>query len=952
MINFQGCLPRTHLRMRHHIFQKMLQHQRGEHNFLELDELVFNFSLHIPAPAELITTGKWLDPSLPNTPTHRQLETLTCGTFTDHDEDEDIQSDRSDADDFPRVPVRLSLACSQKYSNEMLSLPLSVEYDIDSILGFPTSLAVASSGVRAILYPCFINNIQSDLHIQMNLPPDVETSRRSVQIREVPHFLFGRLVGLLDINLYILFPRLYFDNRKTNFPTQSQLARFFDHILLPAIYANTSPGSVQHYPASYEDAKLKALAQSSEMRSGYRSSQAPFRVQLLHYDLPTESLHAIWQEVIARTRLPGNKHFQDARLFLNAKNLKVETKRLGPLACFTDFLQRWSQSCNGTYLHPKTTWIDYGKEIVYPFSALASPDTPPHEQPDRPTSERPHVHLWRKCCLENLVQHARERSNVNQGGFRTTYYQFAQTAESADLTMTPNKSNLFFQGGLVYSQFYSSTKEIFDAAKTYPFDNPALEALAVDPHVTKATQVVGGGGRIDLGKVQQAYLNSRDRTLSAIRTNVKKSYGVREEHRVTLELLKSIAVMLESPDVRIKAEASLTPRYSNPFFCLPTTDVFNFLEYNCLRFIIPFEIIARSSARNDVIPWEATKVMVMLLRCLRSAFGGSLLRDQSALWKSEKRDPATGRRRFGMGLGETMDEFGIAWLLLGRVDWRHFTFDPAITDNIMFNENALLKTHKARWKRVRTIQGTYLEVNQLAPLMSKCFRKGAHQAVEIIMDHLDILCIRTYRQEVWHALKDYMDFENHDDEVQCLNGEIPLTHRTILRRKNEDSFAWHFPQPTNSRKFTTHDIVLRTWSVRKGEEPVLWDKPFRQLFQYCDKVISQSCNTSSARRWKRCFPVVFLTYNYTFPQPVKHTFLVRESKRRGSPLCFHTTVHVDVQNRVALQDVRWSDADLWCVGSDDRYMQISPPVLPRRTVSDIFRKVERALMEHRARRGE
>jgi len=83
------------------------------------------------------------------------------------------------------------------------------------------------------------------------------------------------------------------------------------------------------------------------------------------------------------------------------------------------------------------------------------------------------------------------------------------------MTMVANKSNIFSIGGLAYSQYYMSTKEMFDAAKTYLFANHSLEALAVDLYLTKAIQTTSGGRWINLGKVQQGYLSSRDRTLTA-----------------------------------------------------------------------------------------------------------------------------------------------------------------------------------------------------------------------------------------------------------------------------------------------------------------------------------------------------------------------------------------------------------------------------------------------------
>jgi len=46
-------------------------------------------------------------------------------------------------------------------------------------------------------------------------------------------------------------------------------------------------------------------------------------------------------------------------------------------------------------------------------------------------------------------------------------------------SVTPKRSRLR-EGGLIYSQFYGSVKEISDASKCFPFDNDGLEEMALD----------------------------------------------------------------------------------------------------------------------------------------------------------------------------------------------------------------------------------------------------------------------------------------------------------------------------------------------------------------------------------------------------------------------------------------------------------------------------------------
>jgi hypothetical protein len=583
------------------------------------------------------------------------------------------------------------------------------------------------------------------------------------------------------------------------------------------------------------------------------------------------------------------------------------------------------------------TYIDYGKETVYPISRLQPADLSPDDN-----LEKPHVHLWRRCCLESFVRNAQKRCDIQRGGFQTTYYHWSQTKEAANMTLTPNKTNLFRKGGLIYSQFYASTKELFDSAKTYPFDNPALEALAVDPYLTKATQMVGGGRGIDLGKVEQSYLRSRDRTLAAIRKNAGKSYGVREEHRVDLELLQAIAVILETPVVQVGAAKPMTPGIGNPFFFLPTDDIFEFLEYNFLRFIVPFETIARSTARQQHVPWEKTKLMVMLLRCLPSAFGSALLRDKSALWKSKVTDASTGNQKYGLGMEEMLEKFGFCWLQQGRIDWLRDRFTPMIAEKFIFNDRDLLKSYKARWGRVCTLQDTYREVDDLARLLMQCCRKKYYSGIDRILEYFDIVCIRAYRHDVWSALKDVVVFKDQEDEQTCMNGDVALTHHSIYSRRNRQTFTWFFPKPCNRYPFTTVDIVERTWFFSDEEERV-WEKPYRHLFQHCFRAIERECSKDTANLWAGSFVSRFLMYNRTFPQPSKHSFLVRDSKRTGKPLSFHTAVQLQLEVGVENLLVDWEDTSLWEVGNAERYLAGRVPPLPTVTASAIEKHVERDL---------
>jgi hypothetical protein len=221
--------------------------------------------------------------------------------------------------------------------------------------------------------------------------------------------------------------------------------------------------------------------------------------------------------------------------------------------------------------------------------------------------------------------------------------------------------------------------------------------------------------------------------------------------------------------------------------------------------------------------------MVMLLRCLPSSFDSTLLYDKSAFWKSQVTDTSTGNQKYGLGLEETLEKFGFCWLLQGRIDWLRGRFAPTITEKFIFNDRDLLKSYKARWGRVCTVQDTYLEVEQLGRLLTRCFPERCSHGISCITEYFNYVCIRAYRRDVWRALKHLVVFKDQEDKQKCLNGNVALTHNSINSRRKEETFTWFFPQPGNKYPFTTASVVEAQWFFSNKDKRV-WEKPYRHLF--------------------------------------------------------------------------------------------------------------------------
>ena len=93
-------------------------------------------------------------------------------------------------------------------------------------------------------------------------------------------------------------------------------------------------------------------------------------------------------------------------------------------------------------------------------------------------------------------------------------------------------------------------KEISDAAKCKPFENDGLEEMALDPQIRQGARNIAGGRRREAKVVERGYCASKRRARDALIALVKKSFGIREEHRVTWSLFLGLRdrLRLETPE--------------------------------------------------------------------------------------------------------------------------------------------------------------------------------------------------------------------------------------------------------------------------------------------------------------------------------------------------------------------------------------------------------------------
>jgi hypothetical protein len=203
-----------------------------------------------------------------HTPSHTQWQAMFCGV-----------PQRSH--DRQQYPMNVCL-----HKEETRAVKPRVAFDVDSFLGFASSLAVARQGLWHQPAPQMRQNMTTDVHVETNV---FEAGRsRLTMLKDIPHFLLGRVVGAHDITMHILFPHMASRDSKFTALTNDQLSRWLDQIFYPAVHRYCEADYTQHLPADFGHALANSKAHQIEGRqvetASYQSQQS------IEYHLQSEYL--------------------------------------------------------------------------------------------------------------------------------------------------------------------------------------------------------------------------------------------------------------------------------------------------------------------------------------------------------------------------------------------------------------------------------------------------------------------------------------------------------------------------------------------------------------------------------------------------------------------------------------------------------------------------------------
>ena len=743
-----------------------------------------------------------------------------------------------------------------------------ISFDIDSVIGFPSSLAVARQGLKLFLTPksnTDLGNVRVGLKVQYLDDDGNLRGRHNTPVHKIPNYCIGRLCGFEDLMLYVLFPRMYQDKRPTSNLRECDIQRWIDDILLPAIYSQLESSQVQHLPSSHQHSKNLSLGRGIQSR--VRGVGDNPRQQMLHYFLKADILADIWERVLVTVQSSKYGLFQGLQLFLSGKNLKTSSSAITILQARTKFEQLWMASVDPSWLDGSMTWYDIGKEICAPDSQLIG-------QRLRHTQE-PQVYLWKRCCLDSYYHSLLYGEKA--GKARRAVYTTAMLFQTACMTVLTSPASQNRTNGLVYSQFYSSTKEMFDCSKSYPFDAANLESIALDPDMFKAWQITAHSHNYDMRTLLKAYHFSKAACGTALVDSSRKSFGIREEHRVSVNLLDDVFECLASTN-QLDIPAQAPRKNTRPYWIVSSKVFLQFLKTNINKFVLGFETTYCLSDRR-LVSWEHTKIMIMFLRLLRCSYTSVILEKETPLWidikkvgVSIEKEEEIHEIREGMGLNVTLSHYGYAWLL-PKVDWKNWVLSLHHTDNISFGNPAMLLAYQRRRGAVMSFHDRYQRVQMVARWLDKY--GGNDDARECLMWYLTLLCQEQYRVDVWRLFE--KDIQKKYRK-RCLSGSEPLCYNTISRFIKHRFGDTYIACGNRMSVKTARQLAKFTWDFNDGQQRNQWDRyAFRTLYRKCVHLIYWKLGKQIGQQWEQVHLNVWAHINWMVPLPTKDAFRTRNS---------------------------------------------------------------------------
>ena len=871
--NFQGCTHEQHSaadRLHHEHHQRPDVHSACS-SLHEITTLLCGDYAGGPPLPDVLGSPRLMEPA--------DVRGVDCRSAFEGMRTAGLSNDvRTGSENLPR-----NLCLSQRHSSSNKNRAAKTTFDIDSLCCFPTSLRVARQGINWFPKSHPFLNLSGDIHFGLKVPTYThrgDLAEKYVPLHKIPHYCFGSVLGMESLFIYIFFPALHAEREhgpSTYLSSQDQQL-WYDAVLSPALKKTIGCSNIlQHYPASAHVASLDSTALSAETLARKESS----REQLLRHALQPQYLDPLWDCILRSiVENPGLSQFQGATLFMHAKNTKLEYMDASPTAAYGRWERVWSEVTDPQFYSKDRTFVDLGKQVTSEDSAL-----PYDLVPDEHEAE---VFLWRRCCLEAYAR-TREARNADgsqaKGNPRRTTYPWATLRDTMGQTLFASPHRKESADGLIYSQFYGLIKTPFDTSKAYVFGNESLENLALDPGYVRSLQQEGGGISFSEAACRFAYLHGKKRAHTNLTDSRWKSYGVREEHRISLSMMEDICEQWHEWDLYDDSIDDVSSPL--PYYVVPTQELLGFLYAQINKYCLLFEHTLAHAARTYSLP--ETMVMVVALRALRFCYGSNLIQRESLLYKD--RWEQTGRRSIvvkeGLGMRETMERCGVGWFL-PKFHWASWRLAPPHGDNMLVGNLLMHAEYKRRWQAVKDLRDVYVRFAQAEGWYDQYNVDCDSGRLGKWLEYLHVLNLEQFDADVWKAmLAANKRSPELTPEAIRQDGDVDYCYRGMKRMFLVDGAASP-PHLVTGNKMRFERVVdllnfLFLWDDK--EERLGWGhKPYRVILQKSFELIQQRLGYRKADRWlDEFFHLVRLTH-WILPYPSSTAFITATKTSRAQGL--------------------------------------------------------------------
>lgn len=237
-----------------------------------------------------------------------------------------------------------------------------------------------------------------------------------------------------------------------------------------------------------------------QAHSAETSSKVVGRTSTQTYTITEDYLVPLWEEI--RRRCEEHDMFRGAFLFVNAKNMKLDTQGAS--------LQKANELLNVQMrLHLNIEKLD----LHQTFLDVAREDVPLECS----------TYLWKSPCLRGWVASFDPRG-IGQKG---TMFSWCSTRDASQATVELRAANPLRKGGISSAQSYNVDKEYLDSMGKYPFAHKSTEAFLVAPHRLELwSRAAGTPHQVTWETCKAIWLASKARVNDAIRDGEGAPVGV------------------------------------------------------------------------------------------------------------------------------------------------------------------------------------------------------------------------------------------------------------------------------------------------------------------------------------------------------------------------------------------------------------------------------------------